>query len=330
MITLGIETSCDETSCAILEGEQNLLSNIISSSLNRHKPYGGIVPEIASRHSLENIQIVFDEALKKAKKKISDIDLISVTYGPGLIGSLLVGVSFAKALSFSNKIPLVGVNHLIAHMEANLIEHSRPKGDYLGVVVSGGHSMLLHCKKGQYQKIGTTIDDAIGEAYDKVAKLMGLGYPGGPIMDRLAREGDPHCYRFTKPKLKSSLDFSFSGIKTAMLYLIRDLNGKLESEKNHLAASFQHNVTEWIVLAVEEAIKKTNSKHVLVGGGVSANSLLRTKLQDLGKKLSVDIWIPPLALTLDNAGMIARVGYDLYKNKQSVGMDLTAKPNLSI
>jgi len=330
MITLGIETSCDETSCAVLEDGNKLLSNVISSSLKQHKPYGGIVPEIASRHSMENIHTVYHHALETAGKKIEDVDLIAVTHGPGLIGSLLVGLSFAKGLAYSRNIKIVGVNHIEAHLDANLIDNQYSGEEYLGLVVSGGHSMLVHANNRKYVLLGGTIDDAIGEAYDKVAKLMGLGYPGGPVIDAMAKQGNPKRFLFTKPKLKEELNFSFSGIKTAVLYLIRDLGDKVEEEKENIAASFQSSVVSWIVSNVRKAYEKTQVDHLLVGGGVSANSLLRSQLTELGKELNMNIFIPPISLTLDNAGMIAKTGYEKFKLGSISDMSLSAKPNLSL
>lgn len=332
MITLGIETSCDETSCALLEDGDKLLSNVVSSSLEKHKPFGGIVPEIASRHALENIDVVFEEALRQGRKRLEDVDLISVTYGPGLIGSLLVGVSFAKALAFSRKIDLVGVNHLEAHLEANLIEHPRPKSSYLGLVVSGGHTLLVLCKETHYERLGSTVDDAVGEAYDKVAMLMGLGYPGGPLIDQLAEKGDPKRFRFTKPKLAHELDFSFSGIKTAVLHLLEKMGDekKKKEEWPHLAAGFQHAVISWLVEGVRRAAKKTGARHLLVGGGVSANSLLRKKLKELETELEMTVYLPPLNLTNDNAAMIAKTGYEKFQKGIRSDFSLTAMPNLPV
>lgn len=330
MITLGIETSCDETSCAILENGDKILSNITSSSLEKHQPYGGVVPEIASRHSLENIHFVYKEALKKADKQLKDIELVSVTCGPGLIGSLLVGVSFAKALAFSRGIDLIGVNHLEAHLEANFIQNSKPNEPFVGLIVSGGHTITVCYDKGKYQKLGETIDDAIGEAYDKVAKLMGLGYPGGPILDRLAREGDSKRFRFTKPRLSSELDFSFSGIKTAVLHLVEELKENLKNEIPNVAASFQNAVIAWIVEGVRRASEKADARYVVIGGGVSANSLLRSKLKELGQEMNWTVLIPSFELTLDNGAMIAKSGYDKFVRGDKSHFDMSAVPNLRI
>ena len=332
MITLGIETSCDETSVAVLENGDRILSNVVSSSLKQHQPYGGVVPEIASRHSLENIHFVFNQAMTQAGKSLDDIDLISVTYGPGLIGSLLVGLNFAKALSFSKGIPWVGVNHLEAHLESNFIEHPSPDEPWVGMVVSGGHTVLVLSEDGHYKILGTTVDDAVGEAYDKVAKLMQLGYPGGPILDKMSAKGNSKRFRFTKPKMSSRLDFSFSGIKTAVLHVVEDLGDKLADERENIAASFQHAVIGWLVDGVKEALSETGVKYVLVGGGVSANSLLREQLKSLAAELDISIWIPPISLTIDNAAMIARSGYERFSRDVAAVSDFTlsAYPNLKI
>src|SRR3989338_7922137 len=238
MYTLGIETSCDETACAILKGGNQILANVISSSLNRHKPFGGVVPEIASRHCLEAIDVVYQETLRGARLKPNRIDLIAVTQGPGLIGSIFVGVSFAKALSFALDIPLVGVNHIEAHLEANFIGKKKPS-QFIGLIVSGGHTSLVRYQNGHYHLLGETIDDAIGEAYDKVAKILGLGYPGGPVIDRLAQSGNPKAFSFTKPKQDGRFDFSFSGIKTAVLNLVEREKGSLRGTTSVIPARFK-------------------------------------------------------------------------------------------
>lgn len=330
MITLGIETSCDETSCAILENGGSILSNITSSSFKKHQPYGGIVPEIASRHSLEQIHFVLREVLREARKKLSEIDLIAVTCGPGLIGSLLVGISFARAMAFARKMDLIGVNHLEAHLEANFIGRRWTKEPFLGLVVSGGHTLLVLHHHGKYRRLGETVDDAIGEAYDKVAKLMGLGYPGGPILDRLAKDGNPHRFRFTKPKMDDELDFSFSGIKTAILHLVQDLKNDLKKETSNLAASFQQAVISWLIEGVRKACLKTGVKTVLVGGGVSANSLLRSRLVEMTREMNLSILIPPLPLTNDNAAMIAKSGYERFRRGIRSDLALEAQANLRI
>ena len=329
--TLGIETSCDETSCSVLRGKDTILSNIISSSLFRHKKFGGVVPEIASRHCMEQIQCVFEEALHEAKIKAQDLDLIAVTQGPGLIGSLLVGVAFAKALAYQLDIPLVGVNHMEAHLVANFLGAKEPRR-FIGLLVSGGHTMLTFCEKGKIQILGETIDDAVGEAYDKVAKILGLSYPGGPILDRLAKKGNAQAVRFTRPKLEKRFNFSFSGIKTAVLYQIQEpKTGKRNPaapSKEDMAASFQHAVIGWLVEKALDASEFKGVKDIVVGGGVSANSYLREKLtRDAGAK-GIKVWFPPFVLSTDNGAMIARRGFELFKQGRRSSLKMTGNPAL--
>ena len=329
--TLGIETSCDETSCSVLKGKDTILSNIVSSSLFRHKKFGGVVPEIASRHCMEQIQCVFEEALHESKIKAKDIDLIAVTQGPGLIGSLLVGVAFAKALAYQLEIPLVGVHHMEAHLVANFIAQKEPER-FIGLLVSGGHTMLTFCENGGIHILGETIDDAIGEAYDKVAKLMGLSYPGGPLLDKLARQGNSRAVSFTRPKLDKRFAFSFSGIKTAVLYKIQDpRTGKPNPEapsKKDMAASFQHAVIGWVVEKALDACQHKGVSDIVVGGGVSANSYLREKLARDGAVKGIKVWFPPFILSTDNAAMIARRGFELHKKGIRSSLEMTADPGL--
>ncbi|MBI3306529.1 MAG: tRNA (adenosine(37)-N6)-threonylcarbamoyltransferase complex transferase subunit TsaD [Candidatus Omnitrophica bacterium] len=327
MITLGVETSCDETSCAVLKNGNEILSNIVSSSLFRHKAFGGVVPEIASRHCLEQIDFVFERALKEAKIKKSDIDLIAVTEGPGLIGSLLVGVSFAKALGYELGIPFIGVNHLEAHLAANFIGKKEPQ-KYIGLLVSGGHTSLSYHEKGKALILGSTVDDAVGEAYDKVAKILGLGYPGGPVIDKLAKTGNAKAYLFTKPKQDNPFNFSFSGIKTAVLYEVRREKTINEKFVQDMAASFQEAVVKWLVEKTLAAAALKEVQNIVVGGGVSANSHLREVLGREGKNRGYEIWFPPLSLTSDNGAMIARRGFELYRKGRRSKLTLTGNPNL--
>jgi N6-L-threonylcarbamoyladenine synthase len=331
--TLGIETSCDETSCSVLKGKDTILSNVVSSSLFRHKKFGGVVPEIASRHCMEQIQCVFEESLQEAKIKAQDLDLIAVTQGPGLIGSLLVGVSFAKALAYQLGIPLVGVNHMEAHLVANFFGAPEPKR-YIGLLVSGGHTMLTFCEKGKIHILGETVDDAVGEAYDKVAKIMGLSYPGGPILDKLAREGNPRAFQFTKPKQDDRFSFSFSGVKTAVLYQFQDPktgkpNPQAPSVKD-VAASFQHSVIGWLVEKALDACEFKGATDIVVGGGVSANSYLREKLTREAAAQGIKVWFPPFVLSTDNAAMIARRGFELYQQGKRSKLNMTGDPALSM
>ena len=331
--TLGIETSCDETSCSVLIGKDKILSNIVSSSLFRHKKFGGVVPEIASRHCMEQIQCVFEEALQEAKIKASDLDLIAVTRGPGLIGSLLVGVSFAKALAYQLEIPMVGVNHMEAHLVANFIGVKAPK-KFIGLLVSGGHTMITYCSKGKITVMGETVDDAVGEAYDKVAKIMGLSYPGGPVLDKLARQGNSRAMSFTKPKQDKRFDFSFSGIKTAVLYALRDpKTGQSKPcilSKKDMAASFQYAVIGWLVEKAIDACQFKRVSDIVVGGGVSANSYLREKLARDAAAKGIKTWFPPFSLSTDNAAMIARRGFEIYENGIRSSLKMTGDPGLLI
>lgn len=333
MLTLGVETSCDETSCAVLKGRDTILSNVVSSSLFRHRKFGGVVPEIASRHCMEQIQCVFEEALREAGIKPRDLGLIAVTQGPGLIGSLLVGVMFAKALAYQLGIPLVGVNHMEAHLAANFFGAREPER-YIGLLVSGGHTMLTYCEQGKIRVLGETVDDAVGEAYDKVAKIMGLPYPGGPVLDKLAKEGNPRAVFFTKPKQEGRFDFSFSGVKTAVLYQLRDpKTGKPNSDApspKDMAASFQHAVIGWLVEKALDAAEHKGVADIVVGGGVSANSYLREKLARDAAAKGTQAWFPPLALSADNAAMIARRGFELHKKGNRSKLTMTGEPNLAM
>jgi N6-L-threonylcarbamoyladenine synthase len=333
MFVLGVETSCDETSCSVLRGKDTILSNIVSSSLFRHKKFGGVVPEIASRHCMEQIQCVFEEALREARIKPKDLDLIAVTQGPGLIGSLLVGVSFAKALAYQLGIPVVGVNHMEAHLVANFFGAREPNR-FIGLLVSGGHTMLTYCEKGKIHILGETIDDAVGEAYDKVAKIMGLSYPGGPILDKLAKQGNPRAVHFTKPKQDKRFAFSFSGIKTAVLYLLQDPKTKKPKPGaplvKDIAASFQHAVIGWLVEKSLDACEFKGVSDIVAGGGVSANSYLREKLTRDAAIQGIKVWFPPFVLSTDNAAMIARRGFELHKNGIRSSLNMTGDPGLKI
>ncbi len=331
MITLGIETSCDETACAVLEGGDRVRASVVSSSLKMHQPFGGVVPEIASRHALESIDLVFSRTLKQARIRASEIDLISVTRGPGLIGSLFVGVSFAKALAFAMDIPLIGVNHIEAHLEVNFLGKKRPRS-FIGVVVSGGHTAILKAAGDAYQLLGETVDDAIGEAYDKVAKILGLGYPGGPVIDRLAREGDPSVFSFTKPKQSGRYDFSFSGIKTAVMNMVREEKERLKSPVGlrNFCASFQEAVVRWVVEKSIQACRDERVSVVTVGGGVSANSRLRGLFREKCRAEGIQLFLPEPAVTTDNAVMIARLGYQRSRKQKRFDVSISADPALEI
>lgn len=318
MITLGIETSCDETAVAVLKDRQ-ILSNIVSSSMHLHSKYGGIVPEIATRHHVEVINYCLREAISQAGVKLNAIDLVSVTEGPGLIGAILIGVSFAKALAYSLEVPLVGTNHVIAHLWANFLTPQKPRLPFVGLVVSGGHtSLFLVNAADRYSLLGQTQDDAAGEAFDKVAKVLGLGYPGGPAIEKISKSADlSKMVKFEIPSSKdNSLDFSFSGIKTAVLYYVKKSGGPEKLKKDRIAAiaaGFQEAVCDALVRKAILACRVSGSKDLAIGGGVSANSRLRQKLSEAAVANGIKIFIPPLKLCLDNAAMTAMLGALLFK-----------------
>ena len=318
MYTLGIETSCDETGASVVYKGKKICSNITASSLDLHSKYGGVIPEIASRAQLEYINFVVDEALKKAKIRIGDLGLIAVTKGPGLIGSLLVGISFAKALSLAKKIPLIGIDHVQAHLYAPFLDsHKRPpQFPLMGLVVSGGHTSLYYFKNfDKFKILAQTLDDAAGEAFDKVAKLLKLGYPGGPQVEKLAQSGNERAYNF-KCANDGDLNFSFSGVKTAVMYKIREIdkNRAVSSkEKSDLAASFQSAVVASLVDKTMLALSKKKVKALLVGGGVAANKYFRNKLLEASARNGIEVFISEHSLCTDNAAMIAGLGYQLYR-----------------
>ena len=325
LLILGIESSCDDTSAAVLRGN-TLLSNVIASQAV-HKEYGGVVPELASRAHEQNILPVVSEAIKRAGISANDLDAIAFTRGPGLLGSLLVGVNYAKGLAMSLGIPMVEVNHLHAHVMAHFIEekgeeHQSPEYPFLCLLVSGGNSQIILCHSPYKMEIvGQTIDDAAGEAFDKCAKVMGLGYPGGPIVNRLANEGNPHAFKFAKPNVPA-YDYSFSGLKTSFLYTLRDeikLNPNfVEENKEDLCASLQYTVIEILMKKLRLAAKELKIKHVAVAGGVSANTGLREAFVDHARRYGWSIYIPKFAYTTDNAAMVAMSGhYNYLEGKQN-------------
>lgn len=326
VITLGIESSCDETSVAIVKNGREVLTNVINTQIEIHKQFGGVVPEIASRKHIENISDVTKEALKEAGMSFNDIDVVSCTYGPGLVGALLVGVGYAKALSFALNKPLVGVNHIEGHIAANYITFPKLEPPFLCLVISGGHTHLIYIKDyTEFEILGKTRDDAIGEAYDKVARVIGLEYPGGPKIDMLAKEGEaniklPETYF-------DNLDFSFSGIKTAVL----NLNNKNPNiDKADLCASFEKATTDMLINNTKKAISKFKVDKIALAGGVSANSYIRERFKDLGEELGVNIYYPELKLCTDNAAMIASAGYYNFLAGKTSSLDLNAVPNLKI
>ena len=314
MIVLGIESSCDETGVAIVRDGKKVLANIVASSLKLHSKYGGVVPEIASRMQLESITSVFLEAVKVAKIKPEEIDLISCTVTPGLPGSLLVGISFAKALALSLGKPLLGINHVYSHIYANLLCHDNIKFPCVALVVSGGHTSLFYIKNfSNIQVIGQTNDDACGEAFDKVAKILGLGYPGGPLIEKLAKKGDKHKIKFACSGTKDELDFSFSGIKTAVLYYLKGKKISINL-KHDLAACFQETVINTLIKKALIACKRKNVKQLLMGGGVVANSELRQKFLTSSKESKITCFYPSIELCMDNAAMVSGLAYELYKH----------------
>ncbi len=326
ILTLGVESSCDETSVAVVKNGREILSNVIDTQIPIHEKYGGVVPEIASRNHIEAISRVTKKALEDANVTFDDIDSITPTYGPGLVGALLVGLSYAKALSFAINKPLVGVNHIQGHIAANYITYSELKPPFLCVMMSGGNTQLVYVKNYiEFEVLGKTRDDAIGEAFDKVARVVGLGYPGGPKVDKLAKEGNANAIELPKTHF-DNLDFSFSGIKTAVINLHHktpDVN------RADLCASFEKTVTEVLIDNTKKALKQINLDTVVLAGGVSANSYIRDeflKLQDKGIK----VYMPDLKLCTDNAAMIASAGYYNFINGKISDLDLNAIPNLKL
>jgi len=343
VLLLALETSCDETSAAVLKNGKEVLSNIVATQTEFHQKYGGIVPEIASRKHIEVINPIIQEALDKAKVKFKDLDAVAVTYGPGLVGSLLVGLCAAKAIAWAMKIPLIGVNHLEGHIYANFLVHSLPREEsrgssvpqfpFLCLIVSGGHTLIVLVKDhGKYETLGRTRDDAAGEAYDKVARFLGLGFPGGPIIDKLAKEGDPHAVEFKRPMMEKEFgyDFSFSGIKTAVVNYASKQKVVSNKQLADIAASFQQAVVETLVEKTIKAALKHKVKTIALAGGVSANSALRKHLSERGKGEGFKVIIPPLEYTTDNAAMIAAAAFFRFKNQQFSELNLKPVASLKI
>lgn len=326
IICLAIESSCDETSVAIVKNGRDVLSNIIATQIDIHKKYGGVVPEIASRNHVENITYVVKEAIEKAGIKLEDVDMIGCTYGPGLVGALLVGLSTAKAMAYALNKPLVGVHHIEGHIAANYITHKDLTPPYLCLVVSGGHSHLVYVEDyTKFNVLGKTRDDAVGEAFDKVSRAVGLGYPGGPIIDKMAKEGKP-TYKLPRTHFEN-LDFSFSGVKTAVLNLINKEN---DLNVNDLCASFEEAVTDVLVENVLRAVDELHVSKVAIAGGVSANSYLRDRMQKIGSMHNLKIYYPELILCTDNAAMIGAAAYYNFLAGKVSNLDLNAVPNLKI
>ena len=336
-VMLGLETSCDETSAAVLRGETDLLGHVILSQ-DAHQVYGGVVPELAARAHLQRIDEVVATALEQADTRIDDLDALAVTAGPGLIGALLVGVSWAKAAAFALDRPLVAVHHMEAHLFGPVLEYAEARPPFVALLVSGGHTLLLHAREwGDYVLLGETRDDAAGEAFDKVGKMLGLEYPGGPAVERLARGGRADRFTLPRPMVRGNqspdddewYDFSFSGLKTAVATLVRSLDrdGTLEQERPHVAAAFQEAAVDVLVTKTMRAVDQTGCCRVLLGGGVSANGRLREEVTArLGSNGSV--WIGPPRFSLDNAAMVARAGLFRFMRGERAEPDLSAHANL--
>ncbi len=337
MVVLGIESSCDETAAAVIEDERVIKSNIIASQIKTHAPYGGVVPELASREHLKNISHVVSSALAEAQVSLNEIDGIAVTKGPGLIGALLVGLSYAKSLAFVNQKPLVGVNHIEGHIYSIVFDNPPVEYPALALVVSGGHTTLfLIPNEGEYAVLGRTRDDAAGEAYDKVAKLLGLGYPGGPVIDRLAKAGNPKAAElvFTLPRMDShSLDFSFSGLKTAVLRYVRENQiqavksvDEVNQQMLDLTASFQDKVIRSLLSRLKEGARRHNPRTIILSGGVACNSALRQQI--MSEDFNAPVYYPSPLLTTDNAAMIAAAGYP--KLLQGINDDVNFSASASL
>lgn len=326
---LGIETSCDETAAAIVKNGREIISNVVASQIESHKRFGGVVPEIASRHHVEQITVVLEETFKQAQLSWDKIDAIAVTEGPGLVGALLIGVNAAKALAFAKHKPLVGVHHIAGHIYANRLEHEF-QFPLLALIVSGGHTELVLMKDhGAYEVIGETLDDAAGEAFDKVARMLDLPYPGGPHIDRLAAKGE-ETIDFPRAWLeKDRYDFSFSGLKSAVINKIHNTKQRGDIiRKEDVAASFQASVVDVLTTKTVRAAKQYGVKQVIVAGGVAANNGLRAALKDAFSTSDIPLLIPPLHLCTDNAAMIAAAGTVAYEQGKRSGLDLNANPSL--
>ncbi len=333
ILILAIESSCDETAAAVVKNGREVLSNVISSQIDLHTLYGGVVPEIASRKHMEQINQVTMEALKKAGVTFDDITAIAVTYGPGLVGALLVGVAFAKSLAYALKKPLVGVHHIEGHISANYIENKELEPPFICLVVSGGHTHLVNVKDyGEYEILGKTRDDAAGEAYDKVARAVGLGYPGGPKIDKLAKEGNADAIEFPRAKIDGSVyDFSFSGLKSAVLNHINVCDMKnIEINKADLVASFQKAVVDSLVTRAMLAIDEIKTDKMAIAGGVASNSALRSAMQEACNKKNIEFYMPSGIYCTDNAAMIGVAGYYDYIKGKRADLDLNAIPNLKL
>ena len=327
-----MESSCDETAVAVVRDGRQVLANAIASQIDTHALYGGVVPEIASRMHVEAIDPLLDAALDAAKVSLSDIDAVAVTYGPGLVGALLTGVSWGKALGYAMDVPVIPVNHIEGHVSANYIAHPDLEPPFLCLVASGGHSHILNVSRyGEYELIGQTTDDAAGEAFDKVARVLDIPYPGGPLLDKLADEGDEHAYRFPHPHTQGKYDFSFSGLKTAVINQAHNLRQQgVEIDAKNFAASFRRSVVDLLVDKTLAAARDLGAKRVAIAGGVAANSLLRAELERRGARAGMKVFIPPKALCTDNAAMIGSAGFYRLMAGELANLDLNAVPALQM
>ena len=333
ILVLGIESSCDETSISIVKNGREILSNVVATQIDIHARFGGVVPEVASRNHLLEIDTVLKNALEQAGKTLQDIDAIAVTYGAGLVGALMVGVNYAKALAFSLEIPLIAVNHIKGHISANYLTNKDLQPPFVALIVSGGHTALLKIKDyDKFDMLGSTTDDALGECYDKVAKCLGLGYPGGVKIDKRAKEGKNSIKFISHEILPGTNDFSFSGVKTQIINYVHKLNQNgQEIPVNDICASFQTQVIDEVVKKSINVALKDKSKTLVVGGGVSANSYLREKLQDEANLRHIKVYFPSNSLSGDNGAMIASEGYfQLISGKGLAGLDLTPAPNINL
>jgi tRNA N6-adenosine threonylcarbamoyltransferase len=333
VIVLGIETSCDETAVAVVEDGRGIRSNLVSSQIDVHRRFGGVVPELASRAHVEALNPMLDQALREASVTSGDLDGVAVTVGPGLVGALLVGVAAAKAIALATDVPLIGVNHLEGHVYANFIEHGDPAPPYVCLLVSGGHTMVVYMpEEHRYEVLGQTLDDAAGEAFDKIARFMGLGFPGGPVIDELARRGDPDAIRFPRAMLDSGdYDFSLSGLKTAVIRYVRaERAAGREPSPEDLAASFQEAVVEVEVAKTVRAAKEKGVGTILLGGGVVANSRLRERIEPAAKAEDIAVMFPSLELCTDNAAMIAAAGWSRLVRGERTALDVRADPGLPL
>ncbi len=333
IIIMGIETSCDDTAVAVVSGGKKILSSLISSQSDFHQRFGGVVPEIASRRHLEAVNLLVEETLREAGLEFDDLSAVAVTYGPGLVGALLIGVSTAKALSYSCGLPLIAVNHIEGHLYANFLAHKDIELPLAALIVSGGHTNLVYIQEhGSFEVLGRTRDDAAGEVFDKVARALDLGYPGGPVIDRLSSEGDSQAISFPRAYLEEeSLDFSFSGLKSSVLnYVNRKMQKKEEIHVENLSASFQQAVVEVLVEKLVRAAERKKVNNIALSGGVAANRALRSCLSRRALEEGLTLYYPPLELCTDNAAMIACAGYYQYLRKDFAALDLNAVPGLQL